>query len=288
VRGGVCAPDMSLAVLSLVLAAAFAHAGWNFLAKGAEGGAAFVWVCATAGTLVYLPVVAIVLASTSGQFRPAALALMAGSGMLHAGYFVLLQRGYAAGDLSLVYPLARGTGPLLSGAAAILFLGERPSALALAGSVIIVGAVFSLVGRGGSREAIGFALMTGTTIAAYTLWDKHAVGPTHLSPVVYNWGSQVVVVLILTPFVLRGDRLRAAWASSGRRAIGVGVLSPLAYVLVLYALARAPVSVVAPARETSILIGTLLGTTVLAEGDGTRRMIAAGAILIGITALALG
>ena len=82
--------------------------------------------------------------------------------------------------------------------------------------------------------------------------------------------------------------LRAVWTGSRGRAVGVGLLSPLAYVLVLYALARAPVSAVAPARETSILIGTLLGTTVLAEGDTKRRMITAGAIVLGVTALALG
>ena len=142
--------------------------------------------------------------------------------------------------------------------------------------------------RHGVRDAIVFALLTGVAIAAYTLWDKHAVGPVHLTPVVYNWGSQLVVTLILTPFVLRGGRVRAVWAGSRRRAIGVGVLSPLAYVLVLYALARAPVSAVAPARETSILIGTLLGTTVLAVGDGTLRLLAAGAIVLGVAALALG
>jgi len=88
-------PDVSIGVLSLVLAAAFAHAGWNFLAKGAEGGAAFVWLAALIGTLIYLPVVVIVHASTTGQFRPEALGLMAGSGVLHSIYFVLLQRGYA-------------------------------------------------------------------------------------------------------------------------------------------------------------------------------------------------
>ena len=285
---------MSIGVLSLVLAAAFAHAGWNFLAKGAEGGAAFVWLAALIGTLIYLPVVAIVHASTSGQFRLEALGLMAGSGVLHSVYFVLLQRGYATGDLSLVYPLARGTGPLLSGAAAIAFLGERPSALALAGALTIVAAVLSFVVRPGDSlrqgtgAAIAFALGTGVAIAGYTLWDKHAVGSAGLSPVVYNWGSQLVVVLILTPNVLRGHRLRAVWSGSRGRALGVGILSPLAYVLVLYALARAPVSVVAPARETSILIGTLLGTTVLAEGDTKRRMITAGAILLGVIALALG
>jgi len=280
---------MSLGVLSLVLAAAFAHAGWNFLAKGAEGGAAFVWLCAAIGTLLYVPVLALALVADPGELGWTALGLMAGSGALHALYFVLLQRGYAAGDLSLVYPLARGTGPLLSGAAAILFLGERPSALAVAGALIIVAAVFSLVGRGGSREAIGFALLTGTTIATYTLWDKHAVGTSELAPVVYYWGTNLTVALILAPWVLhrRGDLARV-WAASRRNAAGVALLSPLAYVLVLYALARAPVTYVAPARETSILIGTLLGTTVLAEGDGRRRMIAAGAIVLGVTALALG
>ena len=285
---------MSIGVLSLVLAAAFAHAGWNFLAKGAEGGAAFVWLAALIGTLIYLPVVVIVHASTTGQFRLEALGLMAGSGVLHSIYFVPLQRGYATGDLSLVYPLARGTGPLLSGAVAIAFLGERPSALALAGALTIVAAVLSFVVRPGDSlrqgtgAAIGFALGTGVAIAGYTLWDKHAVGSAGLSPVVYNWGSQLVVVLILTPNVMRAHRLRAVWTGSRGRAIGVGILSPLAYVLVLYALARAPVSAVAPARETSILIGTLLGTTVLAEGDTKRRMITAGAILLGVIALALG
>jgi drug/metabolite transporter (DMT)-like permease len=280
---------MSLAVLSLVLAAAFAHAGWNFLAKGADGGAAFVWLCAIAGTLLYVPALAIALATTSNQLGWEAFGLMAGSGALHTLYFVLLQRGYAAGDLSLVYPLARGTGPLLSGAAAIAFLDERPSALALTGALIIVAAVFSLVGRGGSRAAIGFALLTGTTIATYTLWDKHAVGPTGLSPIVYYWGTEITVALVLAPWVLRARaELGEAWRSSRRRAAGVALLSPLAYVLVLYALARAPVSYVAPARETSIVIGTLLGTTVLAEGDTSRRLLAAAAIVVGVTALALG
>jgi drug/metabolite transporter (DMT)-like permease len=273
---------MSVGVLGLVLAASFAHAGWNFLAKGAEGGAGFVWLCAALGTLIWVPALAVALAVHPGELDWAAIGLMAGSGALHALYFTLLQRGYAEGDLSLVYPLARGTGPLLSGAAAIIFLGERPSALAVAGALIIVGAVFSLAGRHGTREAVGFAVLTGVAIASYTLWDKHAVGPSELSPIVYYWGTNLTVVLILTPIVLRRG---VHWDV---RAAGVGLLSPLAYVLVLFALARAPVSVVAPARETSILIGTLLGTTVLAEGQRQRRLLCASAIVVGVTALALG
>jgi drug/metabolite transporter (DMT)-like permease len=282
---------MSPEVLALVVAAAFAHAGWNFVSKGAEGGAAFVWLCAIAGTVLYVPVLAVALATDPGRLGWAAVGLMVGSGILHAVYFVMLQRGYAHGDLSMVYPLARGTGPLLSTIAAIAFLGERPGALAMAGAALIVLAVFSLIrrsdGRGLGRGGV-YAVLTGTATAAYTLWDKHAVGAAALSPVIYYWGTNLANAACLSPVALnRRAELRRAWATSRRRAVAVGLLSPLAYVLILYALARAPVSYVAPARESSIVIGTLLGALVLREGDTRRRLAAAVAILGGIVALAL-
>ena len=287
---------MSPAVLALVLTAAVAHAAWNFLAKGAEGGAAFVWLATIAGAAIYLPVLVLALLVAPGHLGWLALGLMAGSGALHAVYFVVLQRGYAAGDLSLVYPLGRGTGALLAAVGATVLLGEHPSALTIIGGLTIVAAVFSLIARPGrslrrpgSGAATGYALATGVAIASYTLWDKHAVGPVALSPIVYLWGSNVGIGLLLTPWVLRNPaRLHRAWVTSRRRAAGVGLLSQLAYVLILYALTHAPVSSVAPARESSILIGTLLGTVVLGEGDTRRRVIAAAATLVGITALALG
>ena len=286
---------MSPAVLALVLTAAVAHAAWNFLAKGAEGGAAFVWLATTAGAAIYLPVLVGVLLVAPGHLGWLALGLMAGSGVLHAVYFVLLQRGYAAGDLSLVYPLGRGTGALLAAVAATVLLGEHPSALTIVGGATIVAAVFSLIARPGEslRRAGGpatmYALATGVAIASYTLWDKHAVGPVALSPIVYLWGSNAGIGLLLTPWVVRNPaRLRRAWVTSRRHAAGVGLLSLLAYVLILYALKHAPVSSVAPARESSILIGTLLGAVVLGEGDTRRRVVAAAATLVGITALALG
>ena len=115
------------------------------------------------------------------------------------------------------------------------------------------------------------------------------MGPVALSPVVYLWGSNLAIGLLLTPWVARHPAtLRRAWSSSRGRAAGVGLLSLLAYVLILFALTHAPVSSVAPARESSILIGTLLGSVVLGEGDSRRRLIAAAATVIGITALALG
>ena len=160
---------MSFAVLCLVVSAAFAHAGWNFVAKGAEGGAAFVWMSLVAGSLIYVPALIAALAIAPGPLGWAALGLMAGSGVLHAVYFTLLQRGYATGDLSVVYPLARGTGPLLSTAAGIVLLDEHPGAAAIAGAATIVMAIFLLASPGtASRAAIVFAVLTGVAIPRRT------------------------------------------------------------------------------------------------------------------------
>jgi len=297
------------AALVLVLFAALAHAAWNVLAKTASGGATFVWLFSAMAVVIWLPAVVVALLVAPGSLGLEGIAFMVGSGALHALYFVLLQRGYRDGDLSLVYPLARGTGPLLSTGAAIVVFSERPSALALAGGAIIVVAVFSLAGAGSGagagsergagsgarvdalhrRHAVGFALLTGVAIASYTLWDKQAVGPLGLSPVVYYWGANVAECALLTPFVAhRGDEIRRTLAAHRTQVLGVAILSPLAYILVLFALAHAPVSYVAPARELSILVGAVAGVTVLDEGDRRRRMIAAGAIFVGIVALAVG
>jgi drug/metabolite transporter (DMT)-like permease len=260
--------------------------------------------------VIWLPAAVVAVAVAPGSPGVEGVAFMAGSGALHALYFVLLQRGYRDGDLSLVYPLARGTGPLLSTLAAIVIFVERPSLLALVGGAIIVVAVFSLAGAGAGagagsrgaaggagarvdalhrRRAIGFALLTGLAIASYTLWDKQAVGPLGLSPVVYYWGANVAETALLTPFVAhRAGEVRRTWRAYRRQALGVALLSPLAYILVLFALAHAPVSYVAPARELSILVGAVAGITVLDEGHRRRRMLAAAAIFVGIVALAVG
>jgi drug/metabolite transporter (DMT)-like permease len=215
---------------------------------------------------------------------------MVGSGVLHAGYFLLLQRGYSTGDLSLVYPLARGTGPLLAVPLAALALGERPGPLDLIGGAVIVAGVLSLAGRPGValQAGAGYALLTGALIASYTVWDAHAVASLDLSVLTYFWGVEVSRALLLGPFALqRRDEVRAAWHEFRATVLGVGLLSPFAYMLVLGALQIAPVSVVAPAREVSIVLGAALGAWLLGERAGARRVSAAIIVLLGIVLLAL-
>ena len=286
---------MTAWALTLILTAAVIHATWNLLNKRASGHAVFTWLVAVGSAAIYTPV-----AVAAMYFRPAPIefidiGLMAGSAVLHTAYFVLLNEGYRAGDLSLVYPLARGTGPLLSSIAAILFLGERPSALALCGAVMIVLGVMVLTGNteklreAGARKAMGFALVTGTVIAAYTLWDKQAVSRFAVAPIPLDWGANLGRSLLLTPLAIRHwQSVLHEWRIHRVEAIGVAVLVPLAYILVLTAMQFTPVSYVAPAREISILIGTFMGTRLLAEGDVRRRLVAACAMVLGVVALAIG
>lgn len=283
---------MSLTALALIASAACAHAAWNFFAKQARGGIAFVWLAGLCAVVSYAPAAALQLLLGSKSISPAGIAFMAGSGCLHSLYFTALQRGYAHGDLSVVYPLARGTGPALSVIAAVVILGERPGPVALVGAALIVVAVLSLAGAGHrrpNRSAIVFALLTGVTIAAYTLWDAHAVQDLAQPTIAYYWGSEVARAFILaTPALRHRAALRTALAHDRKAILAVGLLSPLAYILVLVALTMAPVALVAPGREASIVIASLLGTRVLGEGDPARRGAAAAIILVGIVFLAVG
>ena len=286
---------MTLGALILILAASFIHASWNLLNKRAAGHVTFTWLVAFLSAIFYTPVALGVIFVTQQEIGIAELVLMAGSAALHSAYFVLLNQGYRVGDLSLVYPLARGTGPLLSSAAAILLLGERPSAIALSGALLIVAGVVALttnpkgLEQSGVKTAVLYALVTGLFIAAYTLWDKQAVSRFAMPPLVLDWGANLGRAFFLTALPMRyPQETRVEWRKHRYEAIGVAVLAPLSYIFVLTAMQFTPVSYVAPAREISILIGTAMGTRLLAEGDGRRRLVAAAAIVLGVVALAVG
>lgn len=286
---------MSLSALGLILAAAFVHATWNLLLKRAGGGIVLVWLFGAVATIIYGPLAVAIIVVQRPHIGWTEGVFIVGSGVIHIGYYLALQRGYRTGDLSLVYPLARGSGPMLATIGAITLFGERPSPLALFGAAIIVTSVFVLAGGAGgirfgaSEGAVAYGLLTGAVIATYTLWDKHAVAVLAIPPLVLDWGSSLSRVLLLSPVTLRhGDRVRTLWRDQWKVILALGLLNPLSYILVLTALVTAPVSYIAPAREISILVGALLGARLLAEGDARRRLLAAGGMVAGVVALALG
>jgi drug/metabolite transporter (DMT)-like permease len=284
---------MSALALLLVLLAAISHACWNYLLKRAHGGSAFLWAVTLLSAAVYAPIALGVYLVQRPQLGVPALGFIVGTSVLHVIYFLLLARGYRHGDLSLVYPLARGTGPLITIAGAVFLLGERPSFIGLCGALLVALGVFLLAGdprklrQSGATGAVLFALLTGVSIAAYTVWDKYAVSILLIPPLVFDWGANACRVLLLAPIALRDrDAVRNAWANHRLEVIGVALLSPLSYILVLTAMVFTPASYVAPAREISILFAALMGRHFLAEENSARRIVAAVVMVTGLVALA--
>ncbi|MCE9626765.1 MAG: DMT family transporter [Candidatus Eisenbacteria bacterium] len=290
---------MSPSVLALVLGSAVVHASWNLWAKqigGASRSAPLLWLLTAISSVCYAPFAWWILRESGWQPSPVAMVFIVGSGAIHVGYFVLLLRGYRVGDLSLVYPLARGTGPLLATAGAVVLLAEKPTVLSVSGALLIALGVL-IVASGGPRSdspkhALGagvrYGLATGVAIAVYTLWDGWGVKRAGVPPLVFYWGGEVVRVLLLSPVALREPgAIAQLWRVQRWRVLGVALLSPLSYILILLAMRHGDVGHIAPAREVSILFGAYLGGRVLGEGDRGRRLVAAAAFAAGVIALAL-
>lgn len=293
---------MTPAAFALIVVAGLIHAGWNIVAKKAAGDARFAFFTSFLMMILWAPLGWWLGRNELPRWGTNEWGLVLVGGLLHVLYFVVLLRGYRKADLTVVYPLARGSGPLLSSMVAIVFLGEQISALGLAGIVGVVGGVFLIAGGPGLwrkahdpvsrervRQGVFYGLLTGALIASYTVVDGYAVKWALMSPILVDYMSNFVRVALLAPTVLR-DRPVAwsLWLLQWRYALVVAVFSPVAYVLVLYAMQTAPLSHVAPAREVSMLFAALIGGHLLGEGERTSRLLGAVLIACGVVALGLG
>lgn len=291
---------MTASAFALVLLAGLIHACWNIVAKKAGGDTRFVLISSVFLLLVWAP---------AGiwfgwQYVPAwgwlEWALVSASGLVHVVYFTVLLRGYRLSDLTVVYPVARGSGPLMSSLVAIALLGEQISVLGAAGIIGVVLGVFLIAGGPGLlraasdplrreriRSGLFYGFMTGLCIASYTVLDGYAVKVALISPILVEYMSNFVRIGILLPVCWPARHtLRDIWHQQWRHALLVAAISPISYVLVLFAMQTAPLSHVAPAREVSMLFAALIGGRLLGEGDRVLRL--TGALLIGAGVVALG
>lgn len=290
---------MPLTALALVLFAAFLHAGWNLAVKrSGESGPAFIWAAALASTILWGPLALGLHAGEVASLGLKAWLCVAASALIHVFYFLLLLHAYRVADLSVVYPVARGSGPLLASLLAIAWLGESLGPWAAVGLAMIVAGTFTIAGGPslvrGTRAprvvaGIGWGALTGLTVAAYTINDGYAVRTLGVPPLLFDWLGIAGRALLLAPFVLlaRGELVQTVQRSWRTIAI-VALLSPAAYILALQAMTLAPVSRVAPARELSMLVATLFGARLLGEPDMWRRLAGAALIASGVAALSLG
>ena len=285
---------MSTATFLIVLLAGLLHALWNIVAKKAGGDVRFACFSAGVGIVVWAPLGIWLGWDVVPQWDVWAWSFVVGSALLRILYFVVLLRGYRLADLTVVYPLARGTGPLLSSLAAIFWLDEAISLVGIFGIASVIGGVFLIAGgpsltRERLRSAgLRYGLLTGVLIACYTVVDGYAVKLLLLSPFLMHYVENVVRGVLLMPVVLR-DRpaTRVLWQQQWKYALIVGTITPVSYVLVLYALQTAPLSLVAPAREVSMLFAALIGGHLLGEGDRLLRLLGALLIACGVVMLGL-
>lgn len=288
---------MSTLALILVFSAAVAHAAWNIIAHGvSRAGIPFLWCGALAGTILWGAAIPFTGGMRDGEWGGFLLGVGV-SGVLHVAYMLVLQHGYRVGDLSTVYATARGSGPFLAVIAAMLLLGERPTVWALVGVLAIIGGVVALgfideAPRGNGPRmpdpSIVFGLLTGVAIATYTIWDTHAVREWSLAPVPFMVGTCLMEVVVYSFMLRRRWGITMAFAKrEWRRILVFGVLSPLSYILILVAVTKAPVALVAPLREVSVVLVSLFGVFVLKDTKPGLRLGASGIVVAGIVLLAL-
>jgi drug/metabolite transporter (DMT)-like permease len=266
---------MSSIALALVLAAAGVHAGWNRLLHDLEDRVAVMAVAGLTSCIVLSP--ALVVSPPAG-----AVGLTVISGLCQVGYTLCLTAAYRRGALSLAYPISRGTAPLLVTLGGWFVLSQRPGAVAIAGAAALFLGLWSLAGAGehtDRRGAIGFAVVTGCFIAAYSLIDARAVAI--VSPAGYLSAVMGIEGIVLTAY-LRFDLRRLRNVLGPGIAIGVGTVA--AYLLVLFAFQRADAGQVATVREVSVLIGLAIAR----DRPGRRAWTGAVLVVSGAVLAALG
>jgi drug/metabolite transporter (DMT)-like permease len=273
-------------IFMMVLFAGLMHALWNALVKGASDRTitfGLVSVGHTIPAIIMLPFVPLP--------DPELLPYIAVSTVIHWGYYYFLNTGYRFGDLSLVYPVARGVAPLLVALPAFIWLDESLPAVAWAGMICISAGILVLAirraGKGPQVPALVMALLTGGTIALYSLVDGVGIRLAEQALTYIIWLFIAEGFVILYIFLPRMKRLRAQTGRQVMIGLAGGILSALAYALALYAKSKAPLGMVSALRETSVVFAAMIGLIWFGERPVRPRLIAAAMVAIGIVMLAL-
>jgi len=276
-------------VFLAVLFAAACHAGWNALIKvGLDPLSTTTLISLGAG------LVALALVPLAGVPAWAAWPWLIASVIVHLCYFASLIESYRTGDLGQVYPIARGSAPLMTAAATTVFIGEKLSLIGWTGILLLVAGVLLLSARGGrelaevDRRAIGFALFTALTICAYSVVD--GIGARlSTNPNAYSLWLFIGIAVVMLPYAIYRDgpdvipAMRRFW----RRGFAGGALQLLSYGIAILAMTAAPIAIVATLRETSVLFGAVIAVVVLKEPLRAARVVAACLIVCGLILIRL-
>lgn len=271
----------------LVLLSAMLHAGWNFLTKRVSGNLSVLYIGITAMCAVLLPFV--FFFSALEPPAPSGYYFIIATGVVHALYFFVLSQAYKYGNISTVYPVARGFGVIGTAIVALIWLNESVSFLGLCGIVSTGLGIFVIgtsVKKGiESRKGLWFALLVGFTMIGYSIIDKAAM--SSVNPVIYIFWLFLLSMLLLTPYMIvsRRRELAIAWKQYKKYALIIGLGATAGYLLILYVFRMVQVSYVVAVRESSVVLGSFLGVLFLHEAISIRKllgiiMVVAGLIMV--------
>ena len=282
------------AILLLVLAAVI-HSVWNLLTKKSLDKQVFLWLSLVVLSVVCLPVFIYLFT----PFPSKAWIYIISSGALEAVYCILLTKAYQNGDLSLVYPIARGSAPVFATLLAVFFLNEYLPPEGIAGITLIAGGIYTLHIKSLDRQGIlapllslrdrtsRLSVLTGFTIACYSVVDK--VGISHVSPFLYVYLIFAVTAALLTPYMVltRSGLVAREWRSNKIMIFAVSLMFLAGYLLVLLAMRTSKVSYVTSVREMSVVFAAFLGVFMLREPFGRMKITGSIFIFTGIVLIAL-
>jgi drug/metabolite transporter (DMT)-like permease len=280
--------------LALVLLAAAIHASWNALAKGGRDPVVFLWLSNCVASVTLAPV-ALAFAVTRGM-PLGAVPFVIGTAILHSVYFYALGRAYRTGQFSVVYPMARGLGVGVAPLLALVAFDERLSGIGTAGIALVAVGILGLhalprVAAVATQSdvplgaATGWAVVTGLTIAMYSVLDKAGAG--RVSPPFYLALMEMGTALFVAPAALASRTVALEWREHRQRILFSGIASPLAYLLILFAFQTAKTGYVVAAREFSIVLSAVIGVVVFREGHLGPRLVGAAVILAGVACIAV-
>lgn len=284
---------MSAFGVGLALLSAVAHAAWNTLGKRVAGeGVGFIWFSNVLSVAFLVPVLVVWFAVSSAPFDWGWALAGVASGVLHGVYSLVLQRGYAATASMIVYPVSRGTAPILVGLFAFVALGQVPSGVSIAGVLVVLAGIAMLTlgaARSGDGDAAGMAwgAAVGLCIAGYSTFDAYAV--VVLGVDVVGFYAVIAVFTLVTLTIATGRRMRDGWAA-GRRRLGaaslIAVLIPVSYVAALFANALVDATVVTAIRSASIVFGAVFAWMLLGERLSPFQVVACVVASSGIALMA--
>ncbi|GGB91567.1 hypothetical protein GCM10011363_05200 [Marivita lacus] len=274
---------MTAPVLAIVLVAAVLHAVWNALVKTSHDRAITLGLVAAGHCIPALALMPFVPVPVAAAFP-----FIIASTVIHWGYYYFLNISYRFGDLSLIYPIARGTAPVMVALGAMIWADEILSIWAWIGILTVSAGILILAAvRYADKRGMGAALLTSGIIAAYSVVDGIGirVSGTPIGYVVWLFAAEIFVAVFV--IATRFDRARAISAKARVLGLTGGLISGLAYALALFAKTLAPIGIVSAVRETSVIFAALIGVYWLGEGPARRRLVAASVVALGVMLLAL-